>query len=307
MEEQKITLLMIEDSKDDRTLYKRWLSKNKQIGTILEATDVQTGLNLYAKNAIDCILIDYQLPGDNGIDFIQKLNGLAQPFVPLIMLTGHGSEQIAVEAMKAGATDYLTKDELSEQLLSKTIQHVLEKSKLVLALKEKTLALELMATTDSLTGLLNRYAFQKETQKRLSAARRHDQKIAVLFMDLDGFKLINDSFGHEIGDRLLSLAASRLASSLREEDILCRFGGDEFIAMVSVYLNSDAEEIARKIIQLLSAPYDIEGRTLQINACIGIAYRHGNEDANDLIHEADLALYEAKRNGKGRYFVSRRR
>ena len=169
------------------------------------------------------------------------------------------------------------------------------------------MALEFMATTDNLTGLLNRHAFQKEGKKRFSLARRYDQKLVVLFIDLDDFKIINDQFDHEVGDRLLVLAAERLARGFREEDLVCRFGGDEFVAICRVYFFSDVEQIAKKIISLLAAPYDIEAQSLSVNACIGIACRHANEELDDLIHEADIALYAAKRMGKGKYYISKKR
>ena len=301
-----MTLLVIEDDEVDRSYLKRLLKNNAHIGEILEAGTIQEGLELYTAHKIDCVLIDYVLPGGNGIDFIEKAYSLPNPYVPFIMLTGQGNEKIAVAAMKAGAADYLTKDELTEQLLSKTIDHVLEKTKLVEELKEKSMALEFMATTDNLTGLLNRHAFQKEAKKRLSFARRYDQKLVFLFIDLDDFKLINDRFGHEIGDRLLVLVAERLSRSFRDEDLVCRFGGDEFIAICRVNAFSDVEHIAKKIINFISAPYDIEATTFAVNACIGIACRQGNEELEDLIHEADMALYAAKRMGKGRYFLSKK-
>ncbi len=280
------------------------MRKNKRIVKIFEAETALQGINLYQENNIDCVLVDYHMPGENGLSFINKVCSLSSPFVPLIMLTGQGSERVAVAAMKAGASDYLTKDELSELLLNKTIAHVLEKSKLILELNKKTMALEFMATTDKLTGLLNRYAFQKEAQKRISLAKRYNQKIAILFIDLDGFKHVNDTFGHDLGDRLLSLAAKRLVRGFRDEDIICRFGGDEFVVMCKVDRFDDTAQIAEKIIHILAEPYDIERNSLRINACIGIAYRQTNEDLNELIHEADLALYAAKRLGKGSYFTS---
>ena len=222
MDTQKLTLLVVDDSEDDRQLYRRLLRRNVHIGTILEADNVKQGLALYHTKHIDCALVDYKLPGDTGLDFIQEAHKLPHPFVPIIMLTGHGSEKIAVEAMKAGATDYLTKDELAEQLLNRTIEHVIEKSKLIAEINKKTMALELMATTDSLTGLMNRRAFQVEAKKRLSDARRHNYQLAVLFIDLDDFKQVNDAHGHELGDRLLTLASEGLKRCLREEDIICR-------------------------------------------------------------------------------------
>ena len=124
MDEKKIILLIIDDSEDDRQLYKRLLRKNERIHTILEATTAQEGLEAYKSTNIDCILIDYKLPGTNGINFIEKINRIDHPFVPIIMLTGYGSEEVAVNAMKAGATDYLSKNDLSAHLLNKTIDHV---------------------------------------------------------------------------------------------------------------------------------------------------------------------------------------
>ena len=305
MGDTKLTILVIDDSIDDRELYKRLLRKNTHIATILDANDVKQGLALYHTQHIDCALVDYKLFGDTGLDFIKKVHKLAPPFLPIIMLTGQGNEKIAVEAMKTGATDYLTKDTLTEQLLNSTIKHVIEKNKLITECNKKTKALEFMATTDSLTGLMNRRTFQMDAKKRLSDAKRQKYTCAILFIDLDDFKRINDTHGHKIGDRLLTLVSAGLLLCLREEDIVCRYGGDEFVVIAGrIQDNSNAPDIAKKIISLLSKRYTIDGITLQISASIGIAYSHPSKNIDLLIQEADLALYEAKRRGKGKYVVS---
>ena len=298
----KKTLLIIDDNKNDRELYKRILNKNYNI---LEADNVQHGLTLYCDINIDCVLLDYRLDGDTGIAFIELINKLPHPFVPIIMLTGHGDEHVAVETMKAGATDYLIKDGLTEQRLTKAINQALERSLLIKQLREKTLELELMATTDSLTGLSNRRVFWRESKKRLAEAKRHHQTLAFLYIDLDDFKYVNDTYGHEAGDELLSLVAEKLKACLREEDFICRMGGDEFIVVAPwIQHDDDAPTMAKKIIKALSKPFIMAEKVMHISTCIGIAYSHDKKTIEKLLQEADLALYEAKRSGKGKYVVS---
>ncbi len=303
MSNKKINLLILDDSEDDRQYYKRLLRYNKDINKILEAESVDAALEIYRNHRVDCALIDYRLPGDDGIDFIKKLNKSPHDYTPIIMITGYGNERIAVDAMKAGAADYLPKSGLSEEILSKTIAHIMDKGTLLNRLKEKTIALELIATTDYLTGLMNRRAFRTEVKKCLAEARRNNALLCFLFIDLDDFKRINDIFTHEIGDKLLALAASRLKRNMREEDILCRFGGDEFIAVAKINEPIEATSIAKKIIATLSKQYNINSQTFYISASIGIAYSATNKSLDTSLHEADLALHKAKQDGKSKFAI----
>ncbi len=160
--------------------------------------------------------------------------------------------------------------------------------------------LEYQAYHDVLTGLPNRALFTDRLEIALSRARRHGRKVAVMFLDLDGFKQVNDELGHESGDDLLREIAGRLSTCLRAHDTVARLGGDEFVMLLDEADEILASSIAGRVIQTVQMPHLISGRRVQVNASIGIALGEG-EEADRLLRRADIAMYEAKRGGRGRY------
>ncbi|MDQ1910310.1 EAL domain-containing protein [Paenibacillus sp. GD4] len=163
--------------------------------------------------------------------------------------------------------------------------------------------LHYLSQHDQLTGLPNRSMFQSMVQKAISQAKQDDSMLGVMFIDLDRFKNINDTFGHEIGDQLLMEAAERLRQGLHSTDWISRQGGDEFtVVAVELTHEEDAEKVARKIIDLLSRPFRIEGHELRIGCSIGISlYPSDGEDAVTLMKNADTAMYRVKEQGKNHY------
>ena len=163
--------------------------------------------------------------------------------------------------------------------------------------------IEYLAHYDPLTGLANRVLLADRMKTAIGNARRYSFRLAVLFVDLDRFKPINDSLGHEIGDKLLKTVAERMRSTVREADTVSRLGGDEFVVLLSrVHAASDAAHVAKNIIAALSQPYHIEGHELLLTASIGISiYPDSGKDANNLLRRADEAMYSAKGQGRNRY------
>jgi diguanylate cyclase (GGDEF)-like protein len=155
---------------------------------------------------------------------------------------------------------------------------------------------------DSLTGLASRGLFLEQLAKRLGAAEHETKRVALLFIDLDRFKAVNDTLGHAAGDDLLTITAGRLKSQLRATDVAARFGGDEFaVLLYGVGTAADAARVAERILRTLGEPMPIAGRQLRVNASIGIALSTpGMPDPADLMRRADVAMYQAKRNGRGR-------
>jgi diguanylate cyclase (GGDEF)-like protein len=155
---------------------------------------------------------------------------------------------------------------------------------------------------DSLTGLASRGLFLEQLAKRLGAAEHENKRVALLFIDLDRFKAVNDTLGHAAGDDLLMITAGRLKSQLRATDVAARFGGDEFaVLLYGVSTAADAARVAERILRTLGEPMPIAGRQLRVNASIGIALSTpGMPDPADLMRRADVAMYQAKRNGRGR-------
>jgi diguanylate cyclase (GGDEF)-like protein/PAS domain S-box-containing protein len=169
--------------------------------------------------------------------------------------------------------------------------------------------IEFLAYYDSLTGLPNRALLQDRLSKALASARRHREKLAVLFLDVDGFKTINDSLGHSYGDLLLQQLAARLQVCAREQDTVCRLGGDEFLIVLgSVEEDLDAAVAAERIAREVNAPFDIYGQTLSVTCSIGISMfpEHG-EDTETLIKSADAAMYSSKDGGRNtfRFFTEK--
>ena len=165
--------------------------------------------------------------------------------------------------------------------------------------KAKERQMESIATSDPLTGVLNRRGFERDATQRL-ADSEDDATGALLFIDLNEFKAINDQYGHEVGDQLLKISASRLQKSLRSCDIIGRPGGDEFVALVPDVDTSMADKLARRLTKALEEPYNIEGQQLICAASIGLAlYPKNANTLTGLLREADQAMYRAKARCRG--------
>lgn len=169
--------------------------------------------------------------------------------------------------------------------------------------KENEERLHNLAHYDQLTGLPNRILFNERLRYALTQAERNRQQVAVMFLDLDGFKPVNDNLGHAAGDRLLHLVAQRLKHCLRASDTVARFGGDEFTIVLPDIDNIESvAPIAEKIISEVALPYDIDANTVQITTSVGISlYPRDCRTPHELIHHADNAMYQAKRHGKNQY------
>ncbi|HSO07114.1 MAG TPA: EAL domain-containing protein [Pelomicrobium sp.] len=163
--------------------------------------------------------------------------------------------------------------------------------------------IEHLATRDALTGLPNRLLLNDRLAQYIHTSRRSNQSFAVLFIDLDRFKTINDSLGHDVGDELLREVATRLESCMRKEDTLARLGGDEFVVALHGIRNaSDAAQVAQKVLKRLHQPYALPGRTLSSSCSVGIAiYPYDGEDIATLMKNADTAMYHAKDRGRNNY------
>ena len=166
-----------------------------------------------------------------------------------------------------------------------------------------TKELRTMAYYDTLTGLPNRVLLIDRIKQAIAFSERHGKKAAVMFIDLDEFKAINDTYGHEVGDELLKMVAQRLSSVFRTTDTVARFGGDEFVAVVAeIDSIKDVIKLAERVLKVLETPFDVRGDELFISASIGISlYPDNGHDASELIKFADAAMYKAKEEGKNKF------
>jgi diguanylate cyclase (GGDEF)-like protein len=224
-------------------------------------------------------------------------------YLPVLAITAQPAHKL--RALQGGAKDFVSKPfDLAEVLMR--VHNMLEVRLLHEASRNYGKMLESLALNDPLTGLANRRLLDDRMSMALVHARRNKSAMAVVYLDLDGFKQINDTLGHGAGDVLLKMVAGRLVATVREEDTVARLGGDEFIIALWHISGSDyAATVALKVIEAVSQPYGLEGHTVRIttSAGVGIYPIHG-EDADTLMKSADLALYEAKRAGKNTYQIS---
>ncbi len=300
-----LKVLIVDDDLIDLIRYRTMLIEYPRPSfQCIEADNAFDALKICVEQKIDCVLLDYDLPDMNGLEFVKELRK-SNKFLPVVMFTGQGNETVAVAAMKEGATDYIIKGTHNNHSLVKVIIAAVEKSSLEMTIHRQEKQLKHLAYYDSLTGLMNRYAFDETGRRAISNAKRHQNILTLLYIDLDHFKTINDTLGHPAGDELLQIAAKRIQAVLRSEDIIARFGGDEFvILLVGLTTDTDAHLVAKKIIAELTKPFQLSKHIAYIGASIGIAYfPAAGDNLTDLLKHADIALYKAKTDGRGTFYV----
>jgi two-component system, cell cycle response regulator len=261
--------------------------------------------DLHRRNRYSLILLDLLMPRMDGFQVMDTLKGIereAQGYLPVLAITAYPDHKL--RALQSGARDFICKPFDVYEVLMR-VRNLLEVRLLHEAERNNNRMLESLALHDPLTGLANRRLLVDRILTALAQARRSKGYMALMYLDLDGFKQVNDTLGHGAGDMLLTTIATRLKQTVREEDTVSRLGGDEFvIALPHIRSAGDAASMARKIIDAVSQPCEIEGNTVSTTASVGVGiYPAHGEDVETLMKSADRALYTAKRAGKNGYRV----
>jgi diguanylate cyclase (GGDEF)-like protein len=295
---QALRVLSVEDNPGDAILVREMLRDASPDGFVLQNADrLSTAVACLLDGAVDCVLLDLSLPDAEGLEALAQVRTVALD-VPIIVLTGRSDEVLAVQAVHEGAQDYLIKGQVDARLLSRSINYAIER-------KRAEVELAHQAMHDALTALPNRALFYDRLGQALNRVGRHSTAAAVLFLDLDRFKLINDSLGHGAGDKLLVSVAERLSNVLRGGDTAARFGGDEFVILCEdVSGERQAIAIAERIAAELDAPFTVGGDEVFVRTSVGIALAtEPGARPEALIRDADAAMYRAKERGGGVYEV----
>jgi two-component system cell cycle response regulator len=271
-----------------------------------ETVDRAATLALEKSETLDCIVVDLTTVSLDGWDLMRKLHGAPETAViPVLALLGRPpNEAELLKLLEAGVADHMTKP-ISGALLCAKVKSNCDRSRMQRELKNKLrFALE-NAAHDPLTGLYNRRYFERRLKEESAHARRHKRPFALILVDLDHFKLVNDTYGHEDGDRVLKHVAEVLGGSLREDDVACRYGGEEFLLLLRATSASAARVVANRLRGTLSQkPIGLgekeEKRHVTFSAGVAAADDRNNYDTDDIVARADAALYRAKRGGRNR-------
>jgi len=250
--------------------------------------DYQYALEAMLASIHDIVLLDYDHSPETCEELLRAANAHGCT-TPIICLTERINPDLDRAAIKAGAADYLVKDRLDTAVVERTIRYAIDR-------KRSETELARLAHYDSLTGIPNRLLFNDRLDRALQRAERGDTPFALLYLDLDGFKAINDNHGHDAGDKLVKGIARRLSQCIRRSDSVARLGGDEFTVLLErVTSTNDIVTITQKIIDVITEPFMVDGHPLRVGSSVGIAvYPEAGSDAATLLRHADRAMYQAK-------------
>ncbi len=333
-------LLIVDDVSDNRNILTRRFERRGF--NVTEADSGLAAIELIEKDSFDLVLLDVMMPGIDGIETLKLIRSQKSASdLPVIMVTAKSESGNVVEALEQGANDYVTKPvdfavalarvntqigrkRAEQQVLTANEELRKANEDLERRVEERTRRLidanqrlkeeiadreelqaksQYLAYHDSLTGLGNRLLFKEQLEEALRDVAVTPHPLAVLFLDLDGFKAVNDTLGHSIGDLLLKSIAAKLRDLLPPTDRIARLGGDEFaILQISSAQPASSISLAEKLIEVVSHSHSIDGHDVTVGASVGIAVAHpGEMNTESLLKSADLAMYSAKSDGRGTY------
>ena len=293
---QRLRILVVDDDDVDRERLTRLLKHQALAFEITEANSKKSALEAITGQRFDIVFLDFSLGDGDGRDLLPAIKEHGDPRCVVVGITAGGNERVAANAIKSGLHEYLPKNDLDASKLRQTIAECLHLATVQATLRDAEFQLQRRSMFHSLTGLPNRNLFFDRLEQTCATYLRHQTPFAVLMLDLDGFKAVNDLQGHAAGDEVLREVGARFASVMRASGTMARLGGDEFSAILpDVAAAQVARTIAEKLLTTLRLPIVVGGHALSVGVSIGIALcpQNGTE-APILMARADQAMYEAK-------------
>jgi len=291
---QEIRALLVEDDVEDAIIFARYVGKLGAYAVALERVrTIEDADRLLTTRAFDIVFLDMNLQAPfDGMELLKRMRGVGIK-TPIVIVTGSDDQAVAVEAMKSGAYDYLVKDTLSPERIERAIRGVRQRHALEEERDTMMAKLARMIVTDDLTGVANRRRLMEKLAEEQERSARTRRPFALLMVDLDRFKKVNDSYGHQMGDRVLRECASVLACNVRAPDLVARYGGEEFCVVMpetAVQGARIAAERLRKAIEELPDPIP--------TVSIGVAVWRPGLNVDAILSRSDKALYKAKMAGR---------
>jgi diguanylate cyclase (GGDEF)-like protein len=308
-----IRILVVDDEFSLTALISEVLREDGHM--VAEAASGEEALEIFRENPFPLVFSDIRMPGMSGMDLLKEIKNI-RPETEIVIMTSHASLDTSVTALREGAYDYLIKPFEDLGLISAMANRVVEKLRLVQQnrelvsqlkqqndeLEEANTSLKELAVRDGLTGLYNHRYFQESLALELLRSRRYERTFSLLLLDVDSFKLYNDTHGHQAGDNLLRSLSEILQHWARKSDIVARYGGEEFVIILPETPKEGARIIAERLCQAI-AETAFDGRETQpfgkITVSIGVAtFPDDAADGSSLVQQADEQLYAAKENGR---------
>lgn len=287
-----IKVLLVEDNDVDAQLTQDLLSEwSIEEFQIARAKTLGEGLTLLSREQFDAVLLDLSLPDAFGLPTVKQVHATS-PTIPVVVLSGVNDQNLALQAVQQGAQDYLVKGQGHPELLARAVRYAIER-------KHSEERLTYLAQYDHLTGLVNRTLFRDRLVHAMARSKRMQQPIGLMLLDLDRFKAVNDTFGHDMGDELLKVVSERLKTCVREVDTVARMGGDEFtIILEGASSEQNILVVAKRITESIATAFELKGQHISIGVSIGITiYPHDDHPVDELLKHADTAMYRAKQQG----------
>ncbi len=285
-------VLVVDDDRSTRSALRHALYRSGF--RVAEAGDGSEVIDWLEHNTADAILMDALMPVMDGFDACAALKRHTRwKDIPILMITALEDRQSIERAFEAGACDFIHKP-IHFSVVNQRVRRIIDATRAERHIRH-------LAYTDTLSGLPNRLMFMDLLTRAIEHAERNTKMLGVLFLDLDRFKFINDTLGHEVGDKLLTTMAQRIKGCVRADDCVARLGGDEFTVLIRDLPNTAiAADVSQNICRTVSAPLTIDGQEIVITASVGIAlYPQDGPDINRLLRHADTAMYRAKSSGSG--------
>ena len=276
----------------------RVLSSSLSVGSLTLAESLEDALTLLSEASYDVALTELCLPDACGLDAVVKIRQHSTQ-TPIVVLSSHEDQALGDQALHAGAQDVLLEREIEQSALLRCMRHARQRQRAQCHLYHGALH-------DELTSLAKRTLLNQRIANALARSRRIGNTFALIYVDLDHFKRINDTHGHDVGDAVLVAVSGRLKSAVREYDTVARLGGDEFAILLDTLDDeAEAETVARRVLSSLAPPVRVAEQELAVTASMGISvFPAGGDAADALLRSADRAMYRAKRAGRNTYSLN---
>ncbi|MEA3288874.1 MAG: diguanylate cyclase [Campylobacterota bacterium] len=298
---KKNTILIVDDTETNIDILLEILNDRYDV---LVALNGESALEIVEDENIDLILLDIMMPNMDGYEVCKLLKSNKNTKnIPVIFLTAKVDESSIETAYKVGGIDYISKPYKPKELMAR-VKTQLKVKKLIDDLKSSKEELKLLASTDSMTKLYNRRYFAKVSEHIFDLAKRDKNPLSLIILDIDNFKDVNDTYGHSVGDEIIISLANKLRSHQRKSDIVCRYGGEEFVLLLPNTSGEGAMLVANKIRKEVEESIEnpLDGLNISYTVSLGVSHIDIYYDTNieAALIRADKALYEAKQNGRNK-------